>query len=162
MSMQVFNRHPYRIRTFGGYLIQMILAALLLWSGTALALEVSTTFSSRKSGEVPQKTGETEFTCSDTIYALIQTRGLPEGTHDIEIHWIDPLGERQELTRFSAYTSGDDTLLWGWLRLHAPEDSGLVRAFDPSHGMRTFIGQWTVRIYIDGKQVDTRRFDVLC
>lgn len=144
------------------HLLGILLIAALLWSGFAAALDTSVSFSSRKTGEVPEKTGETEFTCSDTIYVLIEARGLTQGTHDVEIHWIDPVGERQELTRFGAYTSGDETLLWGWLRLHAPENSGLARAFDPSHGMRDFIGQWTVRIFIDGRQVSSSRFDVLC
>ncbi len=139
-----------------------MLLAMLLLCGAAHAIEVTTSFSSRTSGDVPQRTGETEFTCSDTIYALIDTRGLAEGLHDIEIHWFDPRGDRQELTEFSAHASSADTMIWGWMRLHPPEDSGLVRTFDPAHGMRIFIGEWTVKIYIDGKQVATAHFDVLC
>ncbi len=137
-------------------------AALLAWTPTVQAAEITTTFSSRKSGDIPRKTNETEFTCSDTIYALLETRGLEPGVHDIEIQWLDPRGDRQELTQFSAHTSGDESLVWAWMRLHPPENSGLVRTFDPSHGMRIFIGEWTVKIYIDDDHVSTEHFDVLC
>ncbi|KAA3627491.1 MAG: hypothetical protein DWQ08_07685 [Proteobacteria bacterium] len=145
-------------RFFGGVLATVT----MLVAGALLAAEVSTSFSSKISGDIPVKTEETEFTCSDTIYALLETRGLAVGVHDVEIHWFDPRGERQELTKFSAHVAGDDTIIWGWLRLHAPEGAGLVRTFDPSMGMRSFIGQWKVKVFIDGKQVDTARFDVLC
>ncbi len=139
-----------------------LLLAACLFAGNAGAAEVFTSFSTRVDNNVPRKTMETEFTCSDTIYALIETRGLEAGDHQIEIHWIDPRGDRQELTQFNAYASSGDTLIWGWMRLHAPEDSGIARTFDPSHGMRIFIGEWTVRVYIDGRQRSSGRFDVLC
>ena len=148
--------------------ITLLLYSLLFlgappYSTTAVALELTTTFSSRVSDDgVPRKTMETEFTCSDTIYALIEPSGLEPGEHEVEIHWMNPKGERQELTQFSAQTTDQQTLIWGWMRFHSPEDSGLVRTFDPSHGMRSFIGKWTVKVYIDGDQVHTGYFDVLC
>lgn len=144
-------------------LAAIVTAALLLAVSTTInAADVTTTFSSRKTGEVPRKTNETEFTCSDTIYALIETRDLAQGVHDIEIQWLDPRGDRQELTQFSTHTAGDGAMVWAWMRLHPPENSGLVRTFDPSHGMRIFIGEWTVKVYIDGDHVSTDHFDVLC
>lgn len=135
--------------------------ASLLWS-TAYAAQFAVSFSTRTSGDIPLHTGETEFTCSDTIYALIDADGLADGIHEVEIHWLNPVGDRQELTRFSAAASGDSTLLWGWLRLHAPENSAIARAFDPSHGMRNFIGRWSVKVYVDGRHVATGHFEVLC
>ncbi len=129
---------------------------------TAKAFKITTSFSSRKVGPVPEKTNETEFACSDTVYILVETRGLSRRVHDIELQWIDPTGNRQELTRFSFHVTERETLVWAWLRLHPPENSGLTRTFDPSYGMRTFIGEWSVRIAIDTKPVSTARFDVLC
>ncbi len=129
---------------------------------TAKAFKITTSFSSRKVGPIPEKTNETEFACSDTVYILIETRGLSRRIHDIELQWIDPTGNRQELTRFSFHVTERETLVWAWLRLHPPENSGLTRTFDPSYGMRTFIGKWSVRIAIDTKPVATTHFDVLC
>lgn len=144
-------------------IIRTLLLTTLLVSGGSHASGTTVSFSTEKSGDDPPvKTGETEFTCSDTIYALVETQGIAAGIHDIEIHWFDPRDERQELTRFSAQVFGDGTLIWAWLRLHAPDGAGMVRAFDPSLGMRGFIGRWTVKVYIDDKQVTTGTFDVLC
>ncbi len=128
----------------------------------AAALEAAVSFSSRSDGDIPRVTGETEFTCSDTVYAIIETEDLAAGTHDIELQWFDPRGERQELTRFKAHSDGGATMIWAWMRLHGPDNSGLVRTFDPAHGMRDFIGQWTVKTYVDQRQVDTAHFDMLC
>ena len=126
----------------------------------ALSAEIS--FSSKKIGASPQLTYETEFTCSDKIYILLQTQGLSIGIYNIELHWINPLNKRQELTKFDAYVSDDKQLIWAWLRLQAPSNSQVIRAFDPSFGMRNFIGLWRVKIHIDGKLLSTEKFDVLC
>jgi hypothetical protein len=161
-SSRSFHRFATRFGLALTWLPVALAFLIVLYSSAADAMEANTTFSSRKSGEVPVHTNETEFTCSDTIYALIDVKGLEEGIHEIEIHWLDPRGDRQEFTQFSAHAASEDTLIWGWMRLHAPENSGLVRTFDPAHGMRSFIGKWTVRVYINGRQVSTSHFDVLC
>ncbi len=140
--------------------LMILLAATAAAPAAAIELDVS--FSSRKDGELPEKTLETEFTCSDTIYIIIESDDLAEGVRQIEIHWMDPRGGRQELTRFPAYSDGGHTLLWAWLRLHAPENSGIVRTFDPSHGMRDFIGTWTIKIIVDDHYVGSGNFEVLC
>ena len=135
---------------------------ILFFSGTAHGLEVETSFSSKKSGPLPDRTNEREFTCSDTIYILIDATGLPEGVTPVEIHWIGPTRKRHELTEFEIYVDQPQNTIWAWLRLHPPSGTKLTRSFDPSYGMRQFIGKWGVKIHINNKLVDTAGFDVLC
>lgn len=143
-------------------LLLMVFSCALAATRVAFALEVTTGFSSELDGQIPKRTGETEFTCSDTVYLLMDVGGLEAGVHGVEVHWMGPRGNRQELTRFDATSTGDPLIVWAWMRLHPPEDTGLVRAFDPSLGMRNFIGEWDIRIFIDTKQVARDSFNVLC
>jgi len=136
--------------------------SVFLLAPIANAFEVSASFSSRKLDGAPERTNETEFTCTDTVYILMDVRNLKPGEHEMELQWIDPRGDRQELTQFQVYTQSDYELIWAWMRLHAPENSGLVRAFDQSHGMRDFIGRWKVKIKIDGEPAGNAYFNVLC
>lgn len=141
----------------------VVAAGLLVCGATpALALDVSVSFSSVKEGDIPKTTNQREFTCSDTVYVIIRTRGLADGIHAIQVEWFDPLGDRQELTQFEASTTGEESMIWAWLRLHAPEGLGIARNFDPSHGMRNFIGRWRVKIEIDHRHRATDWFDMLC
>ena len=124
--------------------------------------EVSLTFSSKKEGAMPVQTNETEFTCSDTIFILMHTQNLKPGVLPVEIQWIGPTRKRHELTRFEVYADQQESLIWAWLRLHPPSGTTLTRSFDPSYGMRTFIGKWAVKVLFHGKSVATGNFDVLC
>jgi hypothetical protein len=46
--------------------------------------------------------------------------------------------------------------------MHAAPGSSLGRLIDPSMGMHEFIGDWSVRIRIDGRKVAESEFSVLC
>ena len=144
-------------------LARCLIAAL--WAGLpvpdAHGLDVAVSFSSEMEGVAPRRTGETEFTCSDTVYILIESPGLEPGVHDVELRWYDPTGERRELTKFPAHANPGEPI-WAWLKLHAPAKSGLVRAVDPSHGMRDFIGRWKVKVLIDDRPAADAAFDMLC
>ncbi|MFT5111338.1 MAG: hypothetical protein ACI8P9_000657 [Parasphingorhabdus sp.] len=126
------------------------------------AKEISISFSSKKLGALPERTSETEFTCADTVYVLIDTKMLQTGVVPVEIQWIGPTRKRHELTRFEIFADQPDTLIWAWMRLHPPSGTKLTRAFDPSYGMRDFIGKWVVKILFHDRLVGTGGFDVLC
>ena len=144
------------------YFVYSFFSISMLLASTSYSIQLDTSFSSKKSAAQPEFTYETEFTCSDTIYILMRTKDIPIGLHDIELRWINPLGKRQELTQFETYASSNEMLIWAWLRLKPPSGSQVLRAFDQSFGMREFIGKWKVKILIDGKQLETKEFEILC
>jgi hypothetical protein len=152
-NLEIIERHCVR---------KIIFAILISLTSICHATSITSSFSASKSGAIPDRTNETEFTCTDTVYILMDAADLKPGQHDVELQWIDPVGDRQELTQFQVHNSAPNTLIWAWMRLHAPENSGLVRAFDQSHGMRDFIGKWRVKISIDGDSMGNAMFDVLC
>ena len=142
--------------------VSWLLLLTLLVPTQVFAITAEVSFSSKKIGAIPELTYEAEFTCSDKIYILLNAQGLSVGIHNIELHWINPLNKRQELTQFDVYANTDKQLIWAWLRLQAPSNSQVIRAFDPSFGMREFIGLWRVKVHIDGKLLSTEKFEVLC
>ena len=119
---------------------------------------------SKEKNGIPDSKPQTEFTCSDKIYAILEISGLSKTKHLLEAIWTDPKGKKRERTEFPLYISQDWARSWVWLRLHGPSGIGssIVTAVDPAHGMDEFIGNWTISFYIDKKQLDKKQFSVLC
>ena len=111
---------------------------------------------------VPTGKPSTEFGCRDTVYAVVQATDLKLGSHVLEASWIDPQRNQRERTRHPFEARQKATTMWVWLRLHPPTHAVVTGLFDPSAGMGEFIGDWTVRFYVDGKSVDKKSFNVLC
>jgi hypothetical protein len=111
---------------------------------------------------IPDTTSQTEFKCSDKIYAVLEISGLSKTKHELEAVWTDPKGEKRERTNVPLFVSMDKTRSWVWLRLHQAAGAAVMTAFDPAYSMDKFIGKWTISIYIDKKLVDKKPFSVLC
>ena len=111
---------------------------------------------------IPDTKPETEFTCSDKIYAILEISGLSKDKHQLEAVWTDPQGKKRERTKVPLYVSQDQARSWVWLRLHRPTGASVVTAFDPTYGMDDFIGEWTISIFIDKKRLTKKRFSVIC
>ena len=103
----------------------------------------------------------TRFDCSDRIHLVLTAVGLSLESHELKVRWLDPQGNQKELTRYK-FTGIAITQVWAWLQLHGPTSAIVRQMFDPSYGMEQFIGEWVAEVYIDGKQVASPAFRVLC
>lgn len=85
------------------------------------------------------------FGLQDRIYLIMTWRGLPEGPHSLRVSWIDPRGSIAEETLYSFVVLGPtiryDT--WVWMQVRPP-DPGVVYDYG------AFLGDWTVKGYLDG------------
>ena len=102
------------------------------------------------------------FSCSDRIYTMVLVSDLRETTHTLIVDWIDPNGRQREHTVHNFRFSGNPISIWAWLTLHPPRGSIAFRIFNPSVGMREFIGTWTVRVTIDNEPQGKVKFEILC
>ena len=110
----------------------------------------------------PVWTENMTFNCSDQIYTMTSVRGLTEAAHTLVVDWIDPSGRRREHTVHEFQYWGGRQWMWAWLTLHPPRGAVALRLFNPSVGMREFIGIWTVEVMIDDQPLGQATFEVLC
>ena len=110
----------------------------------------------------PIRTDANVFNCSDQIYTMVSFSGLRETTHALIVDWIDPSGRQREHTVHNFRYFGNPASIWAWLTLHPPRGAIALRLFNPSVGMREFIGTWTVRVAIDNQFLGRAKFEVLC
>lgn len=110
----------------------------------------------------PIRTDANVFNCSDQIYTMVSYSGLRETTHALIVDWIDPSGRQREHTVHNFRYFGNPASIWAWLTLHPPRGAIALRLFNPSVGMREFIGTWTVRVAIDNQFLGRAKFEVLC
>ena len=110
----------------------------------------------------PIRTDASVFSCSDRIYTMVSVSDLRETTHTLIVDWIDPNGRQREHTVHNFRYFGNPASIWAWLTLHPPRGAIALRIFNPSIGMREFIGTWTVRITIDNQFLGRAKFEVLC
>ena len=110
----------------------------------------------------PMRTDADVFNCSDRIYMMVAVSNLRETTHTLIVDWIDPSGRQREHTVHDFRYFGSPASIWAWLTLHPPRGAIALRLFNPSVGMREFIGIWTVRIAIDYEFLGRAEFEVLC
>ena len=102
------------------------------------------------------------FSWSFDIYTMVSFSYLRETTHTLIVDWIDPSGRQREHTVHNFRYFGNPASIWAWLTLHPPRGAIALRLFNPSVGMREFIGTWTVRVAIDNQSLGRATFEVLC
>lgn len=113
---------------------------------------------------VPLDKPAEQFSCNDKIYGVLEINrpGAGDGNHTLYATWRNPAGEDQEHTKYPFQLIGGSARLWVWLKLHRSTEAAVVQFLNPSAGMDEFIGKWEIQLYIDGKLISKRQFDVLC
>lgn len=103
-----------------------------------------------------------EFGCSDKVYAIINLKGgVASSKVKSQLQWITPNGKVQEQTDMTFYVNGvGDSRAWAWLQLHGP--SAILGFLDDSSGMQKYLGDWDIRLLVDGKVVIKGQFNMLC
>jgi hypothetical protein len=99
-----------------------------------------------------------QFDCRSKIYVDFFLSNFSVEHHKLEAFWYNPVGKRQEYTRYEF--TGNRAYLW--LELHSSFGGGLFGRIDPSAGMSDFIGRWEVRLYLDERFLERKGFYVIC
>jgi hypothetical protein len=145
------------------FLLLLLLLLPLVFQGSVRAAEIDwfVTNATDADGR-PIRTDASVFSCSDQIYTMVSLRDLRETTHTLIVDWIDPNGRQREHTVHNFRYFGNTASIWAWLTLHPPRGAIALRLFNPSVGMREFIGTWTVRVTINNQHLGRAKFEVLC
>ncbi len=143
--------------------VLIVLAVTVVLSAIASASpRIEIYFTATAENGVPLAQPSTEFDCTDTVYAVIDLKGLSPSEHRLDVVWRDPRGKEREHNRHEFRAPGGEQRLWIWLRMHKPAGAGFLQAFNPSAGMDDFVGDWTVKFAVDGRLLDTKHFAVIC
>jgi hypothetical protein len=112
---------------------------------------------------IPTNKAAKQFACTDKIYLIVEAQGLAEADdYELAVTWTDPKGKEREQTRYQFAAFGEQTRLWAWLQMHRGAGGTLMSIVDGAAGLKEFIGDWQVNVYVDGKQIDDTGFNVLC
>ena len=92
-----------------------------------------------------------DFLITDKIYCLVRWHGISVGNHKVEFYWISPKKETQEYYK-RAFVVGTSNRydIWSWLRLR----EGDFFMDD------TFVGRWSVQVFLDGQFITEKGFRV--
>lgn len=148
------------IATFASLVLAAACAGM---SGVAVAAPSYDVFTtSRTEHGRPLDEPETQFGCSDQVFAVMDASGVDPGRYQVEVVWRDPTGTEREHTTFEVQVRRERERVWAWLKLHAPRGSTVMQVFEPSYGMDEFIGTWEARFLLNGERVAAVSFEVLC
>lgn len=136
----------------------MVFVVSVLEAGAGLCSEAgSAVFLSKRANGGP---ASAQFDCHDKIYLHSFFPNKEKAAHELSAEWINPKGRVQEYTAQSF--SASEYKAWFWIKLHPGPGGKVLKAVDPSIGMNEFIGQWTVRLYLDGRLAASSAFFVSC
>jgi len=111
----------------------------------------------------PLDEAKTNFDCLDKIYSVTELTGFEKGKHTVEFKWFEPNGSIQERTVYDFWVRDKpSTKLWAWLELSRARGAGMLQWLNPAAGLEEFIGNWELRLLIDGKQYNSGNFEVSC
>jgi len=98
-----------------------------------------------------------QFNLSEKIYATVSLKDLEKGDYTLTFRWIKPGGGVQETFRKKFYSQGGNYRCWSWLELTG--DDLLPFSIGPL-GTGKFLGQWKVRVYLNGVLLNSEEFVV--
>ena len=160
VHMQNGIRSPLRVSS--RYLILLWFALVyLLLAGSALAS--SSPFASVHSGLYKDKTfaeAITVFTPYEKIYLLVEFRQLQPGKFTLTTDWLTPWGELEHQSNYS-FEITKFTPSWkvcSWLNLW--KNGPVKHLLTGEDFKKEFYGTWTVRLFLNGKQIHSQSFDV--
>ena len=149
--------------------IVIFIPIILLWDtsviNTAGVQQTSEKQKRRGSGifltnNIEEKEEMEHFYCKDRMYAVV-SEVKEKGKHMMWAEWISPKGERYwSQSNFSVADSSLDA--WVWLKLNPGFGGSLFSKIDPSAGMEKLLGRWRVKIFLDERLVQEKRFIVWC
>lgn len=127
------------------------------------ALASSSPFYSVHSGLYTDKTfaeAATLFTPYEKIYLLVTFQQLQPGKFTLTTDWLTPWGELEHQSNYS-FELAERTATWkacSWLNLW--KNGPVTRLLTGEDFKKEFYGTWTVRLFLNGKQIHMQSFDV--
>ncbi len=149
-------------------MFKIILASLVLFtqliSGTATANKpgIHTYLTALEEDGVPTHKSSLDFACQDRIFAVLELDAKPGTHHKLVFLWQDPAGKVREKTQYPFTALHRHNRVWAWLKLSGGTGSVFMKWLDPNAGLDEFIGDWVIKFRLDGREVDSKRFQVLC
>ncbi len=143
-----------------GRLLWLALIYLFI-AGPALAS--SSPFTSVQSGLYKDKTfteAITAFTPYEKIYLLVAFQQLQPGKYTLTTDWLTPWGELEHQSNYF-FDIKKITASWkacSWLNLW--KNGPVKRLLTGEDFKKKFYGSWTVRLFLNGKQIHMQSFDV--
>lgn len=128
-----------------------------------LALASSSPFASVQSGLYKDKTfteAITVFAPYEKIYLLVALQQLQPGKYTLTTDWLTPWGELEHQSNHS-FDITKLTASWkacSWLNLW--KNGPVTRLLTGEDFKKKFYGSWTVRLFLNGKQIHMQSFDV--
>ena len=153
-----------RRKTGGSGRLALIFLLFLFIAGAArLSPALSSDFVSVHSGLYKEKTfteATAVFTPYEKIYLLVAFRQLQAGKYTLTTDWLTPWGELEHQTNYS-FEINELTPSWkvySWLSLR--RNGPVKRLLTGDEFNKEFYGTWTVRLFLNGRQIQTQSFDV--
>ena len=146
-----------------GLLFSLLLFVVQYASGAPQAILFLT---SQSENGIPGVIPEEEFDCAQKIFAVIDFSGFPTGRHRLVGTWFRADKKREQVVRYSFYSTGKSGRVWVWLQLFRP--AGTDRALErfllgnPASGMEDFVGQWRIQVRLGSAATVNGRFVVSC
>jgi len=111
---------------------------------------------------IPSLKGSADFACQDRIFAVMELDTKPRSHHKLVFLWQDPAGKVRERTQYPFTAFSKHNRVWAWLKLSGGTGSVFIKWLDPNAGLDEFIGEWIVKFKLDGREVASKHFQVLC
>ena len=164
-------RSPLRVSSFsfvmdwktGGLRWLTLVFLVLFISGPASVLGSSSPFASLQSGLYKSTAFievVTAFTPYEKIYLLVELQDLQTGKYTLTTDWLTPWGDLEHQNNYS-FEVKELTPSWkvySWLNLW--KNGPVKRLFTGEDFKKKFYGTWTVRLFLNGKQIHKQSFDV--
>lgn len=113
--------------------------------------------------DIDRMTPASEFDCRERIYAHFIADDLKKGPHQARAYWERPDGRLQHVSTHEFNSTSDESRSVNlWIELQPATGGAIFDSIDPSIGMGSFIGGWSVDIYIDGRPYLRDSFYVAC
>lgn len=98
-----------------------------------------------------------QFGLGEKIYATVYLKDLDKGDYTLTFRWIKPGGGVQETFRKKFHSPGGNYRCWSWLELTG--DDIIPISIGP-FGPGKFLGGWKIRVYLNGKLLNSEDFVV--
>jgi hypothetical protein len=102
----------------------------------------------------------TAFTPYEKMYLLLELHELQAGKYTLTTDWLTPWGELEHQSNYSfeVKESRPSWKVYSWLTLW--KNGPVKRLFTGEDFKKEFYGTWTVRLFLNGKQIHKQQFDV--
>jgi|GEM_PF-1118132 len=159
------SRYQFSIlKTTRRHIFALVAGILCVSSSAASAATAAYNvhLTTQASGTIEPANKDRKFDCSDVIYLFVESASTNALGAELKAIWTDPAGKDRVTARREFQRGEGGYWSWSGLQLNRPAGASIMRLVDPAAGMDAFIGEWTVRVVVNDRNITTLTFDVLC